>query len=207
MRYWVYSVDEKKPVGPYEVSQLSSIKGFGPDMMLCPEGAMGPDAWKPAKSFPEIAILLPSPPPAAEGASTSPTDAVDVARTGIRPAQGLGQQIQKRYGDAYTVARVEIFCGSIAKLVAVLFGIVVALISIAIASQLPGGIAPLIGISGAFLGAFGGLLLYFGGILITANGQFLLVSIDGVIQKSPFLTDSERAEVMRVELEESESAF
>ena len=29
-------------------------------MMLCPEGATGSDAWKPAKSFPEISILLPS---------------------------------------------------------------------------------------------------------------------------------------------------
>jgi hypothetical protein len=43
-----------------------------------------------------------------------------------------------------------------------------------------------------------GILSWLSGVLLNAQGQLLLASLDGVVGFSPFLTDEERAEVMKL---------
>lgn len=133
-----------------------------------------------------------------EGTSAISATPVKAARPVRRPA-ALGEQLGKRYRDAYRVARVTVFFGDVAKGLAFVFGS----ISLVFAFAVSGRSTPLALVAGLF-GAFAGLLLYVAGVLVAVLGQLLLTCIDQVINTSPFLTDSERAAIMRVAVEEAE---
>lgn len=134
-------------------------------------------------------------PPAAEGAFPPSAEGAD-PRPVRRSGRALGEQMQKRYGDAYGVARGSIFIGSVTKNVAII------IVALSVLFAIVSG-AGFLRVGGIF-GVFAGLLLYVGGVLISSQGQILLTSLDGAINSSHFLTDSERAGIMRIELEKSE---
>ncbi len=71
MPYYLY--DGQKPIGPFEPAELFIRPGFGPTTLVYPLGAVGAEAWKPASSFPDLALPAPKPfdEPAALG---SPAD-------------------------------------------------------------------------------------------------------------------------------------
>ena len=110
----------------------------------------------------------------------------------------MSEQLEKRYRDAYRVARVTIFFGGLAKGLAILFAALAVLSALVTSSQ-----SVAVAVSGALFGVFSGLFLYVVGVLVAAHGQLLLTSIDNVINTSPLLTDSERAEIMRMAFDEA----
>ncbi|MFA5138156.1 MAG: hypothetical protein WC728_02900 [Elusimicrobiota bacterium] len=58
MRYWLYDKANKRVLGPYIIARLSTLPGFGPESKVAPEGARKRSEWKPAKEFPELAVLF-----------------------------------------------------------------------------------------------------------------------------------------------------
>lgn len=56
MPYFLYEGD--KAVGPFEAAQLALRPGFKLDTMVFPAGATEREAWKPARSFPDLARAL-----------------------------------------------------------------------------------------------------------------------------------------------------
>ena len=112
-----------------------------------------------------------------------------------RDASSLAGQLEKRYRDAYRVARATIMAADFVKFVGIVFVVVGVVAAFLVAKEsAPGAVA--VGV----VGASTGILIFGVGVLIAAQGQQLLASVDDVIGSSPFLTDVERAEVMRINL-------
>lgn len=100
--------------------------------------------------------------------------------------KALHSQLEKRYRDAYRVARVTVFFGKVAKILAV----VVVVVGIAAGEEIGA-----LGIGGGLLA---GLFLYITGVLVAAQGQLLLTSVDNVINTSPLLSDLERVKILHL---------
>lgn len=71
MRYWVFSLPEKKAVGPFEAEKLKASPGFGPEAFLAPESSTEANPWKRARDIPELAYMFPPPGPAPAAGSPS----------------------------------------------------------------------------------------------------------------------------------------
>lgn len=113
--------------------------------------------------------------------------AMEIASPRARAAMG-------RYRDAYRVANVVVTAGDAIKVVGFTLAVLIALIGVVVASKI--GMLSLL--AGLIPAATIGLLSWLGGVLLSAQGQLLLASLDSVVGISPFLTDEERAEVMRL---------
>jgi len=109
------------------------------------------------------------------------------------------EQMEKRYRDAYRVARATILAAGMVKFIGIVLAVLGAIAALAIAKQ-SGPAAVAIGV----LGVSTGVLIFGVGILISAQGQQLLTAVDDVINSSPFLTDIERADIMRLDMGEIE---
>ena len=112
----------------------------------------------------------------------------------LRPVEAQATAVTRRYRDAYRVASVLIGLGTTIKVVG---GIVAVLIVLA---ALQAGSGPF-GSGGAVLGglviaAVVGGFFFVCGVIVAAQGQVLLASLDVAVSSSPFLTNSERADVM-----------
>ncbi len=116
-----------------------------------------------------------------------------------RASSSLKRQLEERYRDAYRVARATTMVAGLVKFVGATLaalGVIVAWI----VSGDSGALAVAAGIGGMGVG-----LLVFGmGVLIAAQGQHLLASIDDVVGGTPFLSDKERAEIMRLDMGEEQ---
>lgn len=111
-----------------------------------------------------------------------------------RLIRSLGEQLEKRYRDAYRVARATTMIAGVVKFI----GISLAVIGVVGAWGVAGSsteIAVLVGI----LGVSAGIMVFGVGVMIAAQGQHLLAAVDDVVGSSPFLTDPERAGIMRLD--------
>lgn len=109
--------------------------------------------------------------------------------------------IARRYGDAYSVAASIIAHGQRLKLLALIIGGLIAILTLTAgggAAQEFGAYAVGPMVLGLLASVFVGSSMYSNGIRITAEGQQLLASLDVAVNTSPFLNNSERADVMRL---------
>jgi hypothetical protein len=135
--------------------------------------------------------------PKAEAGASTPADATRPSPAVHRAGRALVEQLEKRYRDAYRVGRATIFFAGVSKLLGFAFA-GLSIVFAATGYEQSGALA----VAGGGFGVFTGVLLYVGGVLMAAQGQLLLTSVDGVINTSPFLSNTERAEIMRVSLDE-----
>jgi hypothetical protein len=102
--------------------------------------------------------------------------------------------LARRYDDAYGVARAVIGVGSFMKILAVILGGLIALVSLVIASQSSlGAVAGLVGLITA--GSIG-LAIYISGVLITATGQIMRATLDTAVNTSPLLSHDDVSRIM-----------
>jgi hypothetical protein len=103
--------------------------------------------------------------------------------------------VKQRYQDAYRIARTIVGFGSFIKYVAFAFGLGAFLLGLGRVGDTP--TSALIGLLGAALFA---LLVtgcfYIVAVLVSAQGQVLQATLDTAVYSSPFLQDSDRAEIM-----------
>ena len=119
------------------------------------------------------------------GSSTSPVALTDVSA---------------RYHDAYTTAGVISGIGGVIKGIGIVFGIILVLLGLVVGSN-GSGFDRVVVIFGCLItGILGGIILYVTGVLISAQGQILKATLDSAVHSSPFLTDAQRALVMRLKL-------
>lgn len=92
MKYWLF--DGKDAQGPYDPEELKRLPGFSADSVICPDGAMSADQWKPAQFY------LIRPPAAKEGGA--------MGGGAPQPGAAKGGPRMGRIADAESeVARVE----------------------------------------------------------------------------------------------------
>ncbi|MBI3547828.1 MAG: hypothetical protein HY078_02125 [Elusimicrobia bacterium] len=90
MRYWIYHGNDA--VGPYTEDELRSDGRFGPETLVCPDGAAGGNDWSRAKDRPEMGSLLRSLPARfwilePDRSAKGPFDAAAMKRvSGLSPA-------------------------------------------------------------------------------------------------------------------------
>ena len=108
--------------------------------------------------------------------------------------------LSRRYRDAYTVAFSIIARGERLKTMAILVGILIALLSVVWAvTALGDDVKFVLGIiPGLLIAASVGAAIYGHGIIVAAQGQLLLTSIDTAVNTSGFLANHERAKIMRL---------
>ena len=113
------------------------------------------------------------------------------------------KSLNKRYRDAYRVARTTTGIGSMIKGVGALLGILIFFGAFALAAGqrhvygVRGGEIQVISLIVAAI--FGGtvwLVFFIWGVLVSAQGQILKASLDGAVNGSPFLTNEQRATIM-----------
>ena len=109
----------------------------------------------------------------------------DETRSG---AQG---SFTKRYKDAYGIANLIIKYGDITKIMSVILGGGLLLMSFNSDWRETRLVGVLISILIAGLG-------FIGGVLISALGQMLLAILDNTVQTSPFITVEEKSKIMKV---------
>jgi uncharacterized membrane protein len=113
--------------------------------------------------------------------------------------------VARRYRDAYTVANSVVEHGQAVKIIAVVVGIILALL-VALSAVFAGAAAPNIGnrtvgfiaflVFGFSLASFIAAVIYAQGVRIAAEGQHLLAAIDLAVNTSQFITNPERAHIM-----------
>lgn len=119
------------------------------------------------------------------------------------PKNASAPKIIKRYNDAYRHARFVIFVGTCVKILGFFAGIAVAIAGwITAQNVFPGRHEQLEHDSVAGGSILGGVMLfasiYIVGLLIRAAGQMLLAALDSAVHSSPFLSNDEKAESMRL---------
>jgi len=106
----------------------------------------------------------------------------------------LASKFVRRYRDAYLVARGITLVGSVVKGIGISLALVIAVVACGIATSGQGNW--MIGFGGLLISIVVGVPVYVLGILVSAQGQILKASLDEAVNSSPFLTDSQRAQVM-----------
>lgn len=104
-----------KTLGPFEPAELALRPGFGRETLVFPAGATTPDAWKPARTFPELVraldpessgIFLTPAPPRAPVAASAPAAAAPAPSGGqaqAPPAAAPGEKLILIVDDDETV--------------------------------------------------------------------------------------------------------
>lgn len=104
--------------------------------------------------------------------------------------------LANRYWDAYITARVTDGFGDTIKIIGVVLALLIALVTLLVASQIGGG-ASFVSMSiGLLFAAFVGIQFYLLGVLVSAQGQILKASLDSAVNSSPFLNNEHRAKIM-----------
>lgn len=102
--------------------------------------------------------------------------------------------VKRRYADAYIVARTVDGFGLSIKVVGIVIGVIIALVSFAVGSK--GGIGVVFTLIGLTFAGTIATVLYILGTLASAQGQILKATLDSAVNSSAFLADRDRAEVM-----------
>ena len=53
-KYWIFDEHSGQVHGPYWITRLKTMHGFGPNTKLAPQGATKPKDWKKARDIPEF---------------------------------------------------------------------------------------------------------------------------------------------------------
>lgn len=108
--------------------------------------------------------------------------------------------VARRYQDAYTVAASIIGQGQQLKATAIVVGFLVALLAVigAVATARESGLSVAGLVVGLFAAVFIASTIHAHGVRIAAEGQQLLAAIDVAVNTSPFITNTERADIMRL---------
>jgi len=115
------------------------------------------------------------------------------------PSSSVAQNdVCSRYSDAYTTAGVITGIGGIIKGIGIAFGIVLVLIGLVLSSDGSGFERVIVLFGSLISGILVGIGLYVIGVLVSAQGQILKATLDSAVHSSPFLTDAQRAQVMRL---------
>lgn len=118
------------------------------------------------------------------------------------PAVGMTEpteveSLTRRYKDAYGVARFTVTAGGLVKTLGVITSGLVGIITLMMAKQLNDqSQQAALFLAGAVVAAFLGGLIFLLGILISAQGQALMASLDSAVNTSPFLGNTEKAQIM-----------
>lgn len=108
--------------------------------------------------------------------------------------QIIEDRIAERYTDAYLVAGSTVMVGRIIKIVGLILGGLIVVVSIGILSEMKGGVLGAV-LAGALLW-FG---FYFVGVLVSAQGQILQAALDGAVNTSPLIDNPRRIKIMSLE--------
>jgi hypothetical protein len=103
------------------------------------------------------------------------------------------EALKTRYSDGYLLARVTVGFGTTIKIAGWFLGGLIALVLLTVLGSIGGGGFGLIGI---LLGAAVVFFFYICGVLVSAQGQVLKAALDTAVNGSPFLTNTEKAEIM-----------
>jgi hypothetical protein len=186
MKKYYYSDATGQSVGPLSYDELALLFESGqikPETYVAEEGD---DKWKPFSSISKSQTT---------SASDQPVSSTPMANPKI---------VMSRYSSAFTVARDTVTAGLCIKVFAVILGLIISLGGGFGTTQYfpPHGndsLSLLAEILGPIILAFiVSLPLYILGILVKAQGQFLLATLDGVVQSSPFLNDEQKVTVLRI---------
>ena len=99
--------------------------------------------------------------------------------------------VVNRYRDAYRVANTLVGLGNGLKILGPCLAGAIIFLSMLMVSKL--GAAALVAVIPA---GITGVLFWIGGVIVAAQGQLVLATLDTAVASSPFLNDSERADVM-----------
>lgn len=113
----------------------------------------------------------------------------------VRVVESSKETATNRYFDAYLTVRAINGVGSLVKMLAIAFSIIVFLAGIAISGEARD--IRLI-LSGLLLAIAFGVPIYVLGILVSAQGQILKATLDTAVHSSPFLSDDQRASIMSI---------
>ena len=137
--------------------------------------------------------------PRGDGADStaSPTE-----KSSSDPNAQWTRSLHRRYGDAYTVALSIVAQGERLKFTAlvawVLISVLFFVMTLAVMKETSSSF-PLAGlIVGVVIGGFVGAVIYGYGVRLAAEGQQLLASLDTAVNTSRFLSDHDRATIMRL---------
>ena len=126
------------------------------------------------------------------GSAPPPTDPPQMPtdRRDIPDAQP-GSPCLTRYRDAYRVGAAVVGIGNAVKIVGAILAGLIVLVSLSAAD------GPF-GLVGVVVAAIGGGLFWVCGVIVAAQGQILQATLDNAVANSPFLSDHERADAMRL---------
>jgi hypothetical protein len=96
--------------------------------------------------------------------------------------------LEKRYGDAYSVARFIVGVGDTVKILGIMVGLV-----LFFAAFLAKGLFVVLGLVTALVT---GSLFYVAGVLVSAQGQVLQASLDTAVNSSPLLDNGQKAQIL-----------
>ena len=108
---------------------------------------------------------------------------------------GESTLLRRRYLDAYRVAKVIVWVGTVVKTVGKVCGLVAFLVgAIGAQHQTDAIIVQLI--AGLLFGGMVFLFFFVIGVFISAQGEILKATLDTAVNSSPFLNNESRAEIM-----------
>lgn len=96
MRYWVIRPDGRDAIGPFDIHELKKVSGFCGDTLVAPDGATDANAWRPARSYPDIQQLFMKPPPLPPRPPVSSSPVSPPPRSLPIPAQGKRMRPRRR---------------------------------------------------------------------------------------------------------------
>jgi hypothetical protein len=104
--------------------------------------------------------------------------------------------LSKRYKDAYLVAKAVIVYATIVKGVAVISSILALIVVLVVSGAGPRGFDSSTFLLGILVAGILGFVVYCLGVLIAAVGQHLFASLDTAVNSSPFLSGSDKAQIL-----------
>jgi zinc-ribbon domain len=99
--------------------------------------------------------------------------------------------LKKRYQDAYRIAKTIVGFGSLIKFVALVGGLIAFSIGLRAVGSAPSGF-----IGASLFAFFVAGSIYVIAVVVSARGQLLQATLDTAVNTSPFLRESDRAEIM-----------
>lgn len=126
-----------------------------------------------------------------QSGESRPTDSSLVSQQ--RSSGSTPSALSSRYRDAYLTARAINGLGEVIKVVSILVGLVIVVVSVKAGEGFGSSISLMIGLlSGTVFGFLG----YVGGVLLSAQGQILKATLDSAVNTSPLLNNESRLSIM-----------
>ena len=110
----------------------------------------------------------------------------------------LAARATKRYFDAYGIASSIDAQGSAIKVLAFVLATGIVLVTLFAVTQVEGKVVIAVLINGAIIAAVTWSIVHSYGVRVCAEGQNLLASLDIAVHTSPFMSDAQRAQAMRL---------